>query len=183
VLEWALATLGCSHVDLEAAAHVELALDDPTFVPLLNAERYPIVTKPGRQRWYSERDLGTVPKIRLLAAVLEGIAFNIVGGLESLESGTPSHVLLAGGVTRSLAWCQSLSDLLGRPVEVLARADLSVLGAARLAATAIATSGTAPTDGAWNVRDGSARLRPRAEREGLWQRRRRRYSWHLLGDR
>ena len=70
-------------------------------------------------------------------AVMEGVAFQIKGMMEYFNA-KPSPVeglKLAGGATKSAAWCQIVADITGLPVRIPEVADLACVGAAVLAGT------------------------------------------------
>ncbi|MBC2652937.1 glycerol kinase [Novosphingobium flavum] len=72
-------------------------------------------------------------------AALEGIAHQICDVVEAIEAdlGAPIAMLHAdGGATRNALLIQLLADLADRPVQIAAIAELSAMGAARMAASA-----------------------------------------------
>jgi xylulokinase len=72
----------------------------------------------------------------LARAVLEGVAFALRAGLETMAGMgvQPVELVVAGGGARSALWRRVLCDVLGVPVSRLPGDDASALGAARLAA-------------------------------------------------
>ncbi len=109
--------------------------------PAPQAFALPDATGLGAPHWREE--LGTVlsPAAERLdgparrRAILEGLLFRITEILHDLFPATPpKRVLLAGGLSREPAVAAGLAALLGRPVEVLAGHEGTLLGAARLAA-------------------------------------------------
>lgn len=75
-------------------------------------------------------------------SLLEGIAFEFRMQLDGLEQarGERVEVLRAmGGGARSALWTQILADVFDRPLEVCASGEVSALGAAAIALTAIGT--------------------------------------------
>ncbi|TFV59449.1 xylulose kinase [Mycobacterium sp. PS03-16] len=80
-------------------------------------------------------------------SLLEGIAFELRLQLDGLEAarGERVDVLRAmGGGARSALWTQILADVFGRPLEVCASGEVSALGAAAIALTAIGEYATLP---------------------------------------
>ena len=72
----------------------------------------------------------------LLRAIIEGLNYQFVDILETMEQATGSaleRVVVAGGATRNAFWMQNRADVAGRPLEVSRVEDASPLGAAMLA--------------------------------------------------
>jgi xylulokinase len=75
----------------------------------------------------------------LARAVLEGCAFamrDVIDQLAALGVAT-DRIRVLGGGARSELWCQMRADIARRPVQALASADASALGAGVLAAVAL----------------------------------------------
>jgi glycerol kinase len=67
--------------------------------------------------------------------VLEGVLFRVRELIEDLfPDAPPARVRVAGGLARERGLCAALAACLGREIERMLEADLSLLGAARLAA-------------------------------------------------
>jgi autoinducer 2 (AI-2) kinase len=82
-------------------------------------------------------ELAESPRPYLARAVLEGIAYGVRANLAELErvSGAITHTIaLCGGLSRSAAWCQLLTEVLGRPIQRAKVPEASLLGAAICAA-------------------------------------------------
>ncbi|WP_131705560.1 xylulokinase [Mycolicibacterium obuense] len=80
-------------------------------------------------------------------SLLEGIALELRLQLDGLEAarGEPVEVMRAtGGGARSALWTQILADVFDRPLEVCATAEVSALGAAAIALTAVGAYDTLP---------------------------------------
>lgn len=80
-------------------------------------------------------------------SLLEGIALELRLQLDGLEAarGERVQVLRAtGGGARSPLWTQILADVFDRPIEVCATAEVSALGAAAIALTALGVYDTLP---------------------------------------
>jgi xylulokinase len=80
-------------------------------------------------------------------SLLEGIALELRLQLDGLEAarGERVEVLRAtGGGARSPLWTQILADVFDRPIQVCAAAEVSALGAAAIALTALGVYDTLP---------------------------------------
>jgi xylulokinase len=99
-------------------------------------------------------------------SLLEGIAFELRMQLDGLEAarGTRVEVIRAmGGGARSPLWTQILADVFDRPLEVCASGEVSALGAAAIALTAIGAYPALPDAAAAMARtDGKVEPRPAA---------------------
>lgn len=73
----------------------------------------------------------------MLKGVLEGVAFSVRQGIDSLAQGDRGiPVLLAGGAARSPWLMQLRADILGRPVHAMREPDVSLAGAGLIALVA-----------------------------------------------
>lgn len=99
-------------------------------------------------------------------SLLEGIAFELRMQLDGLEAarGERVEVLRAmGGGARSALWTQILADVFDRPLEVRAAGEVSALGAAAIALTAIGEYASLPeAAAALATTDAIVEPRPRA---------------------
>ena len=89
-------------------------------LPYLVGERYPVLDSRVRGSF-----LGITPETRpgdLARAALEGVAFSIREGLDSLGQ-TNGLISLIGGGAQDPIWCQILADVLGQAVMVLDNSD------------------------------------------------------------
>jgi len=78
-------------------------------------------------------------KSHVYRGLLEGIALEqrfLTEGLDAVLSHPIDRIVVLGGGSRSPVWCQIISDVLRRPVEVVAEAESTCLGAGMLAAAA-----------------------------------------------
>jgi xylulokinase len=78
-------------------------------------------------------------KSHVYRALLEGIALEqrfLTEGLESVLPEPIDRLIVLGGGARSSVWCQIISDVLQRPVEVVREPESTCLGAGMLAAAA-----------------------------------------------
>ncbi len=136
-LEWARRMLGATWDEVyEEAFAVPTGSDGVTFLPYLSGERTPHMNPGARGAW-TGLGLGH-GRGHLLRAALEGVAFALREGLESLEAAgisAPELRLAGGGSTRD-PWRHLLADVLGRPLLLLpgdVSANASARGAALLA--------------------------------------------------
>jgi xylulokinase len=106
-----------------------------TFVPTFNGTTAPRPFADGR---------GTITGLSLqhgrpdfVRALLEGVACEIRIVLEALEAAgvQTTKIRVTGGAARSSAWGQILSDVLGRSMSVAVQPEVTILGAAMIAAT------------------------------------------------
>jgi xylulokinase len=98
-------------------------------------------------------------------SILEGIAFELRLQLDGLEAarGARVDVLRAmGGGARSALWTQILADVFDRPLEVRTSGEVSALGAAAVALTAIGAHRSLPAAAAAVART-DAVVEPRAD--------------------
>jgi sugar (pentulose or hexulose) kinase len=73
----------------------------------------------------------------VLRAVLEGVAFSVRQGVDSVAHGDRDMpVFLAGGAARSPWLAQLRADILGRPVRTMREPDVSLVGAGLIALVA-----------------------------------------------
>lgn len=135
-LGWArdLVGVGWEKAEAEAFAGATAGATDPLFIPHLTGERTPLLDAGARGAWIGlalEHDRGD-----LLRAAYEGVAHAIRHARQAMEEegarGSGALRLLGGGSLRP-AYRQLLADVLGEPLELVAVADATALGAARLA--------------------------------------------------
>ncbi|MGL4766840.1 MAG: xylulokinase [Formosimonas sp.] len=137
-LRWLCQTVGVPEAEL--LAEVE-ALSDvahaPIFLPYLSGERTPH-NDPHAQGAFFGLTFATT-RAHLAYAVLEGVAFGLLDGLNALRSaGTQvGELSLVGGGSRSDYWAQLLADVLQVTIHTHVGSQAGgALGAARLAALA-----------------------------------------------
>jgi xylulokinase len=112
----------------------ELRPNAPLCLPYLSGERTPHADPAATASFLGMTHATT--RDDLSYAVVEGVAFLFADGLQALrEAGSePARLLAIGGGARSDTWLQMLADLLARPVDRPAGAEVGpALGAARLA--------------------------------------------------
>ena len=79
-------------------------------------------------------------KSHVYRALLEGIAFEqrlLTEGSEAVLADPVERLVVLGGGSRSLVWCQIISDVLRRPVDIVREPESTSLGAGMLAASAL----------------------------------------------
>jgi sugar (pentulose or hexulose) kinase len=102
-------------------------------VPLLTGGRFPTWTPDERASIHGLSHAHG--PAHLARAALEGAAFVVRDGIDRI-SASSLPVCMAGGTTRSELFCQLRADALGRRVAVCEQPDVSLIGAAAVAATA-----------------------------------------------
>jgi xylulokinase len=91
------------------------------FLPYIVGERFPVMDACVRGTF-----VGITPetdRADLIRACLEGVAFSIRQGIESLGK-APQKISIIGGGARSAAWCRIFADVLQKPVYVYRNADV-----------------------------------------------------------
>ena len=122
-----------------AAAGVPVGAGGVLFMPWLNGERTPVEDRNLRGGFLN-LSLAT-GRAELARAVLEGVALNARWMLDAVESfirrPLPSLRILGGGAESDL-WCQIHADVLGRPIERVAKpTQANLRGAALFAAISL----------------------------------------------
>jgi xylulokinase len=147
-LEWVREVLGVSWDEVyEEAFAVPPGAGGVTFLPYLSGERSPRFDPGARGAWTG---LGLDhTRGHLLRAALEGVAFALREGLESLEDlgvDAPELRLAGGGAGGNAGepWRQLLADVLGRPLWLLPDEISSVASARGAALLAGLASGVYP---------------------------------------
>jgi len=134
-LRWLAGVVGSTPAALDAIAPEGLKPQAPLlFLPYLSGERTPHNDPDAVGALFGLRRTTTLPEI--VNAVMEGVAFSFVDGLETLtEAGTRiERLALLGGGARSAHWRQLCADALGLPIDYRdSAASGPALGAARLA--------------------------------------------------
>ncbi len=83
---------------------------------------------------------GGIGREHMARAALESMAFSVRANLDQLESVsgmTAGSVALGGGMTAASTWVEMLPDVLGRPVQVAPKPDVTAAGARVTAAAAL----------------------------------------------
>ena len=126
----------------DAASMVEPGSEGLLFLPYLTRAETPYWDEAARGAWVGLRERHGLA--HMYRAILEGIAFELRMLLTMIDSelGVETHGLRAmGGGSQSSLWVQIIADALQRPIEVTARSETTALGAAILAAAAVAVGG------------------------------------------
>jgi xylulokinase len=91
----------------------------------------------------------------LVRAVMEGVAFALYDAYRALDldGATVNRAILAGGGVRSSLWRQIFADVFGIPISPLETVEQSALGAAVLAAAAMAGNDPAAVSRSWSRYD------------------------------
>lgn len=137
-LERALAWLGASVDDAQAALALGIQADDPIFLPFVAGERSPYLD-PGLRASWQGLSLATTREA-MLRSVLEGMAYAVAAAYAAIvESGaSPAAPLTTlGGGSRDAAYVALLADALGIALRPSSVADATVVGATRLAMSAL----------------------------------------------
>ena len=137
-LEWARSVLGTTWDQVYAEAFaVPPGAEGLTFLPYLTGERTPHLDPSVRGAWVG---MGLHHgRAHLLRAALEGVAFALREGVETLEARGIQipELRLAGGGTLQQPWRQLLADVLERPLHAVPDPGASARGAALLAGIAV----------------------------------------------
>ncbi|HEX6499500.1 MAG TPA: FGGY family carbohydrate kinase [Micromonosporaceae bacterium] len=105
-----------------------------TVVPLLAGTRPPEQIPAGSGLLSGLSFASTAEHV--LAALLEGVCFELAHGLAQVEQALPAPatpVLCGGAVAASPWWCRALAAAFGRPVEIVSDPETGIRGAAALA--------------------------------------------------
>jgi xylulokinase len=147
IIEWAREALAFSIAELDhLALTAPVSLEtDPVFVPYLAGARAPL-WRPRARGSLTGLSLGT-GRADLARSIYAGLALSVRHIVDTIEScgAEVRHIRLAGGLSRSAALAQIKADILGRPVTVMADAELTTMG---MAAIGAAHLGAYPTIGA-----------------------------------
>ncbi|TVQ96302.1 MAG: hypothetical protein EA403_16450 [Spirochaetaceae bacterium] len=135
-LEWVRAILKFSwdefYQRLQESGGRPPSPDPPIFLPYLTGERTPYLDPNARAVWLG---LSLEHGMDDLAwAAIEGVAFSLRLGIESLGVPEADGVRLVGGSRKYRGWCQLISTVMKRQVTILDEADVSAFGALRLGA-------------------------------------------------
>ncbi|MGI4755709.1 MAG: xylulokinase [Janthinobacterium lividum] len=130
VVTQTLQVLGKSVDAIESAlAATEPGAQGLIFLPFLNGERTPDL--PGAQGSMVGLAATNWTPENLIRAVVEGVTFGILNGLQLiLEGQRAKTILIIGGGSRSAAWRQLVADATGATIQVPAEEEAGCLGAA-----------------------------------------------------
>jgi len=100
-----------------------------SFIPFLNGERTPDL--PRSRGTISGVSSNNYTPNNLIRAVIEGVSFGMIRGLDLILDGRKPEVIFAiGGGARSKQWRQLLADATGAVIQVPAEEEAGCLGAA-----------------------------------------------------
>jgi len=103
--------------------------DGLSFIPFLNGERTPDL--PRARGIISGMSSNNYTSNNLIRAVIEGVSFGMIRGLDLVLGGRKPEVIFAiGGGARSSQWRQLLADTTGAVIQVPAEEEAGCLGAA-----------------------------------------------------
>ena len=144
VVTQTLQVLGKTVGDIEEAlASTVPGADGLVFLPFLNGERTPDL--PQARGTIAGLSATNYTAANLIRAVIEGVSFGILNGLDRMQRGERVERILAiGGGSKSVAWRQMLADATGAEVRVPVEEEAGCLGAAIQAMVAWSKQGGAP---------------------------------------
>ncbi len=103
--------------------------DGMVVLPFLNGERTPDL--PRAKAIFAGISSTNFKSSNLIRAVIEGVSFGVLRGLEQILQGRQASVIyLTGGGARSPQWRQLLADATGAVIELPAEEETGCLGAA-----------------------------------------------------
>lgn len=130
---------------LERAADVPPLAEGLLFIPYLIGERCPLSDPHARGAFIGLSEAHGAAQ--MARAVIEGVTLAIADALYHLSRDLPlpGTIQLGGGGASSPVWRQIVADVLNVPIQVSGVADLSALGAARIAAHTLGWAEFSPT--------------------------------------
>jgi xylulokinase len=130
VVTQTLQVLGRSVADIDPALErTEPGAGGLTFIPFLHGERTPDL--PEAKGSLVGISANNFSPENLIRAVIEGVSFGVLEGLELILEGKKADVIyVIGGGSRSNAWRQLLADATGAVIEVPLEEEAGCLGAA-----------------------------------------------------
>jgi xylulokinase len=150
VTDWFRQLLGVDHAQFDAlATAVPPAERTVTLAAFFDGERTPNL--PRARGLLAGLTPDTTPA-QLARAAVDGVVLGLVEGLDAITAcgvATAGQVVVAGGGAASLAYRQSIADLVGRPVHVLEAPGATVRGACLQAATIWAGASIDQVRDAW----------------------------------
>jgi len=115
----------------------QVPLNDVVFLPFLTGSGSP---------WFDTNDRGgfygltaELQREDLMLAVLEGIGYNIKDNIDLISTAinNEKQIHLAGGGSTLTVWTEIITNIIGRPIQVLKQKDVSSLGAVTIAGVGI----------------------------------------------
>jgi xylulokinase len=127
-VEWLLGEFGQSYSETEGDGYAGLnrAVEESQpgaggvlFLPYLSGELHPILDPNARGVFFGLSARST--RADMARAVVEGSAMAIRHNLGVAENAGArvEHIAASGGPTRSVAWCQAIADIAGKPLDVV----------------------------------------------------------------
>ncbi len=101
------------------------------FLPYLVGERAPVFDPYIRGSFVNISI--TDDKYNLVAAVVEGVIFNLYQIFESLGESSCKKIVIIGGMSQNDAVCQLVADIFNKPVHILQNSEGAAFGASLLA--------------------------------------------------
>jgi xylulokinase len=130
VVTQTLQVLGRTVADIDPALeNTEPGAGGLTFIPFLHGERTPDL--PEARGSLLGVSANNFTPDNLIRAVIEGVSFGVLGGLDLILEGRKAEIIyVIGGGSRSNAWRQLLADTTGALIEVPVEEEAGSLGAA-----------------------------------------------------
>jgi xylulokinase len=130
VVTQTLQVLGRTVTDIDSAlSGTEPGAGGLTFIPFLHGERTPDL--PEARGSLLGVSANNFTPDNLIRAVIEGVSFGVLAGLDLILEGRTTEVIyVIGGGSRSNAWRQLLADATGARIEVPLEEEAGSLGAA-----------------------------------------------------
>jgi xylulokinase len=130
VVTQTLQVLGRTVADIDPALNgTEPGAGGLTFIPFLHGERTPDL--PEARGSLLGVSANNFTPDNLIRAVIEGVSFGVLAGLDLILEGRKAEVIyVIGGGSRSTAWRQLLADATGARIEVPLEEEAGSLGAA-----------------------------------------------------
>lgn len=130
VVTQTLNLLGKGVEDIEAALQsTRPGAEGLTFFPFLNGERTPDL--PHARGSIVGASANNFTTSNLIRAVIEGVSFGILNGLDLIMEGKLANTIaVIGGGARSREWRQLLADATGATIQMPAEEEAGCLGAA-----------------------------------------------------
>ena len=120
----------------EEIVKIPIGSSGVTYLPFLQGERAPFVKPEARGVFFGLGDWHT--RAHLARSVFEGVALSTRHNVEAMiKQSRLDAVIVAGGGSKSPAWCQIIADSLGSTVKIPAGSDSGSRGAAINAGVAV----------------------------------------------
>jgi xylulokinase len=120
-LDWIRGLFGLEDYGAAIAAALDRPVSGLLYLPYLNGERTPF-TDPLARGAFIGLDQSS-DRADMTRAVLEGVVYAYRHALDALLPARPASLILTGGGTRSVGWCQMFADVLGIPIGIAADAE------------------------------------------------------------